>query len=287
MRRTPRAIDPGLARRRRVIDRLVKLWAISATVAGLFFLAWILATLLWRGLGAMRLDLFTRMTAPPGEPGGLLNAIAGTLIQTTVAMLIAVPIGILAGTYLAEYARHSWLGALVRFVSDILLSAPSILIGLFVYLLVVLPSATFSGWAGALALAIIAIPIMLRATEDMLRLVPAALREAAIGLGAPKWRMITFVGYRAARQGILTGILLAIARLAGEAAPLLFTSLGNPDWSTSLGRPMASLPLAIYQYAGSAFADWIGLAWAGALLITLGVLGLNILARLLVGGGRG
>jgi phosphate transport system permease protein len=206
----------------------------------------------------------------------------GSLIQTMIGAAIGTPIGLMVGTYLAEYARESSLGNAVRFVSDVLLSAPSILIGLFVYQLVVSPFGGFSAIAGCLALAVIVIPIVVRTTEDMLRLIPATLREAVIGLGAPKWKMITLVCYRAAREGIMTGVLLAIARVAGETAPLLFTSLGNLNWSTDLTKPMASLPVAIYQYAGSAFQDWIDLAWAGALLITLGVLAINIIARLVL-----
>jgi phosphate transport system permease protein len=203
----------------------------------------------------------------------------GSLIQTALGTLIGTPIGLLVGTYLAEYAQGSRLGDLVRFVSDVLLSAPSILVGLFVYQLLVVPFGGFSGWAGCVALAIIVIPIVVRTTEDMLRLLPNTLREAVIGLGAPKWKMITLVCWRASLSGILTGVLLAVARVAGETAPLLFTSLGNLNWSVSLAQPMSSLPVTIYNYAGSAFEDWIALAWTGALLITLGVLGLNILAR--------
>jgi phosphate transport system permease protein len=276
--------NPGLARRRKTTDRVVKALCIGATMVGLFFLAWILATLFWRGFGGLNLVVFTTITRPPGQPGGLLNAIVGTLIQTAIGTAIGTPIGVMVGTYLAEYARGSALGNAVRFVSDILLSAPSILIGLFVYTLIVLNTGAFSAWAGALALAVIVIPIVVRTTEDMLRLIPDTLREAAIGLGAPKWKMITFVCYRAAREGILTGILLAVARVAGETAPLIFTSLGNLNWSLNLNAPMASLPVTIYQYAGSAFQEWIELAWVGALLITVGVLGLNIAARYAVRG---
>ncbi len=214
----------------------------------------------------------------------LLNAIVGSLIQTALGTLIGTPIGLLVGTYLAEYSRDSVLGNAVRFVSDVLLSAPSILIGLFVYVLVVRPSGGFSGIAGCIALAVIVIPIVVRTTEDMLRLIPVSLREAAMALGAPRWKMILFICYRAAKDGIVTGILLAIARVAGETAPLLFTSLGNLNWSVGLGKPMASLPVTIYQYAGSAFQDWVQLAWVGALLITVGVLAINIAARTLLRG---
>jgi phosphate transport system permease protein len=222
------------------------------------------------------------MTLPPGSNGGLLNPIIGSIIQTVLGTLIGTPIGLLVGTYLAEYAQGSALGNAVRFVSDVLLSAPSILIGLFVYELMVAPFGGFSGIAGCVALAIIVVPIVVRTTEDMLRLIPVALREAAVALGAPRWKMIVFVCYRAAKDGIVTGILLAVARVAGETAPLLFTSLGNLNWSLSLGKPMASLPVTIYQYAGSAFDDWVQLAWVGALLITAGVLALNIVARLVL-----
>ena len=222
------------------------------------------------------------MTLPPGSNGGLLNAIIGSIIQTVIGTAIGTPIGLLVGTYLAEYAQGSSLGNAVRFVSDVLLSAPSILIGLFVYELMVAPFGGFSGIAGCVALAVIVIPIVVRTTEDMLHLIPVALREAAVALGAPRWKMIVFVCYRAAKDGIVTGILLAVARVAGETAPLLFTSLGNLNWSLALDRPMASLPVTIYQYAGSAFDDWVQLAWVGALLITVGVLAINIIARLVL-----
>jgi phosphate transport system permease protein len=271
-----------LSRRRKFIDRIVKLLCIVATVIGLALLASILFTLLWRGASSLGLHVFTNITRPPGSHGGLLNAIVGSLIQTLVGTMIGTPIGLMVGTYLAEYARQSTLGNVVRFVSDVLLSAPSILIGLFVYTILVEPFGGFSGIAGCVALAVIVIPIVVRTTEDMLQLIPTSLREAAVALGAPKWRMIVFVCYRAARDGIATGVLLAIARVAGETAPLLFTSLGNLNWSVSLTQPMASLPVTIYQYAGSAFDDWVDLAWAGALLITFGVLALNIVARVVL-----
>ncbi|MBX9701011.1 MAG: phosphate ABC transporter permease PstA [Acetobacteraceae bacterium] len=275
-------VAAALGRRRRRADRLVRTLCLAATLLGLLFLASILVTLTWRGFEAMSLRVFTMVTAPPGSEGGLLNAIVGSLIQALMGTAIGTPIGMLVGTWLAEYARGSKLGNAVRFVSDILLSAPSILIGLFVYQLLVLPFGGFSGWAGVAALAIIVIPIVVRTTEDMLQLIPNTLREAVIALGAPKWRMIVLVCWRAAMSGIITGVLLAIARVAGETAPLLFTSLGNNAWSTDLAKPMASLPVTIYAFAGSPFEDWIALAWAGALLITLGVLGLNILARSLL-----
>jgi phosphate transport system permease protein len=271
-----------LGRRRYLLNTIVKVCCVLATIIGLTLLASILLTLLWRGVGGLALSVFTTSTLPPGSHGGLLNAIIGSLIQTLLGAAIGTPIGLMVGTYLAEYAQTSAIGNAVRFVSDILLSAPSILIGLFVYQLAVSPFGGFSGLAGCLALAVIVIPIVVRTTEDMLRLIPSTLREAVIGLGAPKWKMIVLVCYRAAQQGIATGILLAVARIAGETAPLLFTSLGNLNWSLSLGKPMASLPVTIYQYAGSAFEDWVQLAWVGALLITFGVLAINIAARLLL-----
>lgn len=268
-----------LGRRRKRTNRLVAVLCVLATVIGLLFLASILFTLLWRGLGGLTLAVFTHSTLPPGSHGGLLNAIIGSIIQTLLGAAIGTPIGLLVGTYLAEYAHDSWLANPVRFVSDVLLSAPSILIGLFIYQLAVQPFGGFSGLAGSLALAVIVVPIVVRTTEDMLRLIPLSLREAAVALGAPKWKVVTRICYRAAQSGIVTGILLAVARVAGETAPLLFTSLGNLNWSLSLTRPMASLPVTIYQYAGSAFEDWVQLAWVGALLITVGVLAINIIAR--------
>ncbi len=280
------ATAAALSRRRRFIDRVVTWLCTLATIIGLAFLASILLTLLWRGVGGLSLTVFTTSTLPPGSGGGLLNAIVGSVIQTMLGAAIGTPIGLMVGTYLAEYAQDSKLGSAVRFVSDVLLSAPSILVGLFVYQLVVNPFNGFSGIAGCLALAVIVIPIVVRTTEDMLRLIPATMRESVIALGAPKWKMIVLVCYRAAKEGIATGILLAIARVAGETAPLLFTSLGNLNWSVDLTRPMASLPVTIYQYAGSAFADWVELAWAGALLITVGVLAINIIARVILRGGK-
>lgn len=275
-----------LGRRRHRVNTVVKTLCVIATGLGLVFLASILATLIVRGIGGLNLVVFTTSTLPPGSHGGLLNAIVGSLIQTCLGTLIGTPIGLMVGTYLSEYAAGSRLGDGVRFVSDVLLSAPSILIGLFVYALLVAPFGGFSGIAGCIALAIIVIPIVVRTTEDMLRLIPVALREAAVALGAPKWKMIVQICYPAARQGIVTGILLAIARVAGETAPLLFTSLGNLNWSIGLTKPMASLPVTIYQYAGSAFEDWVQLAWVGALLITFGVLAINITARFLLRGGK-
>ncbi|HVZ09380.1 phosphate ABC transporter permease PstA [Rhodopila sp.] len=273
------AIARSLGRRRSHANTIVKCLCILATVIGLLLLASILATLLWRGAAGLSASVFTQVTKPPGSNGGLLNPIVGTIIQTVLGTMIGTPIGLLVGTYLAEYGRDSALSNAVRFVSDVLLSAPSILIGLFIYELLVQPFGGFSGFAGCVALAVIVIPIVVRTTEDMLRLIPAGLREAAIGLGAPKWKVIVMICYRAALDGIATGVLLAVARIAGETAPLLFTSLGNLNWSISLARPMASLPVTIYQYAGSAFDDWVQLAWVAALLITLGVLAINIVAR--------
>ena len=280
-RRDP-AIALALGRKRKRTDLITRILCIVATTIGLAFLVSILFTLFVRGIGGMSWDVFTRITRPPGSDGGLLNAIVGTLIQTALGTAIGTPIGLMVGTYLAEYSRGSSLGNAVRFVSDVLLSAPSILIGLFVYTILVDPFGGFSGFAGCIALAVIVIPIVVRPTEDMLQLIPVALREAAVALGAPKWKTVVFVCYPAARDGILTGILLAVARVAGETAPLLFTSLGNLNWSISLAQPMASLPVTIYQYAGSAFDDWVQLAWVGALLITFGVLAINVAARLVL-----
>ena len=273
----------ALASRRKATNLVIAVLASAAAVIALAVLASILWTLLARGLPALKLGILTTSMAPTGENGGLANAIVGSLIQDGIGMLIAIPIGVLAGTYLAEYARGSKLGEVTRFVSDILLSAPSILIGLFVYTLMVATTKTYSGIAGAVALAVIGIPIIIRTTEDMLSLVPVALREAAAALGAPKWKVVTLIAWRAAGAGMLTGILLALARVAGETAPLLFTSLGNLNWSTSLAKPMASLPVAIYQMASSPYEDLVQIAWAGALIITVGVLAINILAQLTVG----
>ena len=280
------AVARGLGRRRYRTNVVIQVLCILATVIGLALLVSILITLFWRGAAGLSLTVFTTTTLPPGSNGGLLNAIVGTLIQTALGTVIGTPIGLMVGTYLAEYGRGTWLANAVRFVSDVLLSAPSILIGLFVYEVAVQPFGGFSGLAGCIALAIIVIPIVVRTTEDMLQLIPPSLREAAVALGAPKWKVIVLICYRAALDGIVTGVLLAVARIAGETAPLLFTSLGNLNWSVSLTRPMASLPVTIYQYAGSAFQDWVELAWVGALLITIGVLAINIVARFILRGGR-
>jgi len=282
------AVARALGRRRKVMDNLVRWFCIGATVIGLFFLASIMLTLGWRGLAAMDLTIFTTEFRPTrfGDDslpkGGLIHAILGSLVHVAIGTAIGTPVGLLVGTYLAEYARSSPMGNAVRFVSDVLLSAPSILIGLFIYQLVVLPMGAFSGLAGSLALAIIVIPVVVRTTEDMLQLIPNTLREAVIGLGAPKWKMITLVCYKAAMSGIVTGILLAVARIAGETAPLLLTSFGNNVTSLDLTKAMASLPIAIYQQANSGFPDLIAIAWAGALLITVGVLAINIVARVLL-----
>lgn len=272
----------GHIRRRKMSSHIVSGLAIVAAAISLFLLASILFTLLSRGLPALSLGIFTMSMAPTGIEGGLANAIVGSLIQVSIGLVLAIPIGILAGTYLAEYGRSSRLANATRFVSDILLSAPSILVGLFVYTLLVEPFRGYSGIAGAVALAIIAIPMIIRTTEDMLSLVPLQMREASAALGAPKYKTITRISWRAAAAGITTGVLLALARIAGETAPLLFTSLGNLNWSTSLTKPMASLPVAIYQYAASPYDDLVSLAWAGALVITVTVLILNIIAQSLV-----
>ncbi len=267
---------------RRTKDTAIKAISIGFAAFSIFLLGWILWTLLARGLPALGLNVFTQVTQPPGHNGGLLNAIVGSLIQVGIAVLIGGPIGIFAGTFLAENGKGTKIASITRFVNDILLSAPSILVGLFIYSLLVVPFGGFSGWAGALALAILVIPVVVRTTEDMLNLVPVGLREAAFALGAPQWKVVMFITWRAARAGIVTGVLLAIARAAGETAPLLFTSLGNNAWSVDLSKPMASLPVAIYQYAGAPFDDWVALAWAGALLITVGVLFINVVSRLVL-----
>jgi phosphate transport system permease protein len=265
--------------RRRGINTITMTAAVAATGLGLFWLGAILWTLVSQGIDAIGIDIFTQMTPPPGSDGGLLNAIFGSFVMTLIATLIGAPFGILAGTYLAEYGRATKLAEVIRFINDILLSAPSIIIGLFAYEIMVVPMRHFSAWAGAVALAIIAIPIVLRTTENMLNLVPASLREAAAALGTPQWKVITMVSYRAALQGLLTGVLLAVARVSGETAPLLFTALNNQFWSTDLNAPMANLPVVIFQFALSPYEDWQRLALGGALIITVVVLSLNIAAR--------
>ncbi len=269
----------ALYRRRRIVNFVCLGISMLAVLFGLFWLVWILWTLFAQGLSAISLAMFTQTTPPPGSAGGLANAIFGSLLMSLLATLIGTPIGILAGTYVAEYGRRGWLGPVTRFINDILLSAPSIVIGLFVYAVYVANVRHFSGWAGAFALALIVIPVVLKTTENMLRLVPDTMREAAAALGAPQWIVISFVTLRAARAGIITGILLAVARISGETAPLLFTALNNQFWSANMNAPMANLPVVIFQFAMSPYQDWQTLAWGGALLITLTVLTLNILAR--------
>lgn len=270
--------------RRMFADVMMRTIATALAVMMLALLTWILWTLVYRGLSALSFSVFTQPTLPPGKGGGLANAIVGTLIQVGIAVAISAPIGVMAGTYLAEMSVGSKIAGTVRFINDVLLSAPSILIGLFVYQMFVLPFGGFSAWSGAIALAVVILPVVVRATEDMMRLVPGSLREAAFALGAPHWKVVASVMWRAARPGIVTGVLLAIARAAGETAPLLFTSLGNLSWSFDMSKPMASLPLAIYQYAGSPYDEWVALAWAGALIITVGVLALNIVSRMMIAG---
>jgi phosphate transport system permease protein len=269
----------ALYRRRRIVNFVNLGISMLAVLFGLFWLVWILWTLFAQGLSAISPSLFTQSTPPPGSHGGLANAIFGSVLMSLLATLIGTPIGILAGTYVAEYGRRGWLGPATRFINDILLSAPSIVIGLFVYAVYVANVRHFSGWAGTFALALLVIPVVLKTTENMLRLVPDTMREAAAALGAPQWIVISFVTLRAARAGIITGILLAIARISGETAPLLFTALNNQFWSTNMDAPMANLPVVIFQFAMSPYRDWESLAWGGALLITLTVLTLNILAR--------
>ncbi len=269
---------------RRIADQSLKIISVLFTIIGVFALGWILGMLLLQGLSALRPSIFTEITPGPGSVGGgLANAMAGSLILTFLGIVVATPVGVMAGTYLAEYSGRSKLGGTIRFVNDVLLSAPSILIGLFVYTLVVSPLGSYSGWAGGLALAIIAVPVIVRTTEDMLRLVPNGLREAAAALGAPPSRVITLVSWRAAKAGIVTGILLATARIAGETAPLLFTALNNNFWfKSSLLGGVSNLPVTIYQFALSPYGNWQELAWAGALIITVTILGLSIVARLII-----
>ncbi len=275
------AINPGnwIYRRRQMRNKVMLVLSSAALLFGLFWLVWILFTLAVKGGGSLSFSLFTEKTPGPGESGGLANALIGSVLMSGVGTAIGTPIGILAGTYLAEYGQRGWLAPATRFLNDVLLSAPSIVIGLFIYAIVVANSGHYSGWAGSFALAILVIPVVVRTTDNMLALVPNSLREAASALGCPKWRVITLVCYKAAMSGILTGILLAVARIAGETAPLLFTALSNQFTSWNMNAPMANLPVVIYQYAASPFKDWNELAWAGATLITLLVLALNILAR--------
>jgi phosphate transport system permease protein len=271
----------NLHQRRYFLNKIAIGLSLLAMVFGLFWLIWILWTTLRLGVSGLSLSLFTQMTPPPGanEGGGLANAIFGSIVMVSLATAIGTPIGILAGVYLAEYGQSTWLGSSTRFINDILLSAPSIVIGLFIYAVLVAQVGNFSAWAGILALALIVIPVVVRTTENMLLLVPNSLREAVYALGAHKWEVIMKVTIRASKAGIITGILLAIARIAGETAPLLFTALSNQFWSTDLDEPMANLPVTIFKFAMSPFQDWQNLAWAGVFLITLGVLAINILAR--------
>jgi len=272
------------ARRRR--NAVAMALSVGATVFGLGWLVLILGVLLWKGFGGLSPAVFTQMTPPPGSSGGLLNPIIGSLILTALAVAIGTPIGILAGTYMAEYGRYGRLTSVVRFINDILLSAPSIVVGLFIYEVMVAPMGHFSGLAGGVALAMLVIPVVVRTTEDMLTLVPNALREAATSIGLPRSLTITRICYRAARAGMVTGVLLAVARISGETAPLLFTSLNNQFWSTNLNAPMASLPVVVFQFALSPYKDWQSLAWTGALIVTLAVLALSITARALIPSGR-
>ncbi len=277
------SVSSSLHRRRKARNAVMMTLCMGAAGIGLAWLALILGALVYKGTAGLSLAVFTEMTPPPGDAGGLANAIFGSIVMTIIAVAVGTPVGILAGTYMAEYGRFSRLTTVVRFINDILLSAPSIVIGLFVYELMVRPMGHFSALAGAAALAILVIPVVVRTTEDMLNLVPNALREAGTAIGAPRWIVIRSVGYRAAMSGIVNGILLAIARISGETAPLLFTSLNNQFWSGNLNAPMASLPVTIFQFALSPYEEWQQLAWTGALIITLTVLALSIFARSLTG----
>src|SRR5467141_454503 len=274
-------MNKSLYARRRRRNIIAKALSFGATILGLGWLALILGTLLFEGASGLSLKVFTEMTPPPGADGGLLNPIVGSLIMTAIAVAIGTPVGILAGTYMAEYGRYSKLAHVVRFINDILLSAPSIVIGLFIYEMMVYPMGHFSGWAGSVALAVIVIPVVVRTTEDMLTLVPDTLREAAASIGLPRSLMITRIAYRAAKAGMVTGVLLAVARISGETAPLLFTALNNQFWSSNMNAPVASLPVVIFQFALSPYKDWQALAWTGALIITFTVLALSIGARAL------
>ena len=268
------------ARRKRV-NIIALALSLGAMAFGLFWLFWILWETLRLGIGGLAWSTLTQMTPPPNEAGGIANALYGSFLMVMLATLVGTPIGILAGIYLAEYDPKGWLASVTRFVNDILLSAPSIVIGLFVYAVIVARFKSFSGWAGVIALALIVIPVVIRTTENMLQLVPAAMREAAYALGTPKWKVITMITLRAAIAGVVTGVLLAVARIAGETAPLLFTALNNQFWTSNLNDPMASLPVTIFKFAMSPYENWQQLAWAGVLIITVAVLGLNILARVL------
>ena len=269
--------------KRRIANAATMVLSGLATIFGLFFLTWILWTTLSKAIDAIGPHLFTQMTPPPGEvSGGMLNALVGSFMMCLLAVLLAAPIGIAAGTYLAEYVNHHWLGDTIRFVNDILLSAPSIVLGLFVFTILVQPTGGFSGYAGAIALGFIVLPVVVRTTDEMIRLVPTQMREAALSLGIPQWKVNTQILYRAALPGILTGILLALARISGETAPLLFTALNNQYWNTDMTKPMASVPVVIFQFAMSPFEYWNKLAWAGALIVTLFVLFISIFARVVL-----
>ena len=268
-------------KQRKLFNKLALTLSLMAMVFGLFWLTWILYETIRLGVGGLTIATFTEMTPPPGDAGGLANAIYGSFIMVMLATFVGAPIGVMSGIYLAEFDAQGWLASTTRFVNDILLSAPSIVIGLFVYAVVVTRFKSFSGYAGVVALAIIVIPVVIRTTENMLQLIPAGLREAAYALGAPKWKVILSITLRAARAGVVTGVLLAVARIAGETAPLLFTALSNQFWTSNLSQPMASLPVTIFKFAMSPFENWQKLAWAGVFIITLAVLGLNILARVL------
>jgi len=279
-------VNHSLYARRRRRNFITMGLAFGATAFGLSWLVLILLVLLWQGFSGLSWAVFTEMTPPPGAAGGLLNPIIGSLIMTALAVVIGTPLGVLAGTYMAEYGRYAKLTVVVRFINDILLSAPSIVVGLFIYEIMVAQMGHFSGWAGAVSLAVIVVPVVVRTTEDMLTLVPDTLREAAASIGLPRSLMITKVAYRAARAGMITGVLLAVARISGETAPLLFTALNNQFWSTDLNAPLASLPVVIFQFALSPYKDWQTLAWTGALIITLSVLVLSITARILAAQGK-
>ena len=279
------AADHAAARQARFnsrnrVNKIALFLSLAAMGFGLFWLVWILWETLRLGLGGLNLALFTQMTPPPNEDGGISNAIFGSMVMVTLATFVGTPIGVMAGIYLAEYDTHGWLASVTRFVNDILLSAPSIVIGLFVYAVVVARFKSYSGWAGVIALALIVIPVVIRTTENMLLLVPSGLREAAYALGTPKWKVIIKITLRAAKAGVITGVLLAVARIAGETAPLLFTALNNQFWNADLSKPMASLPVTIFKFAMSPYENWQSLAWAGVFLITMAVLGLNIVARI-------
>jgi phosphate transport system permease protein len=276
------AMAEKLYRRRRLKNGIALVMASAATVFGLFWLVWILWTTLINGIAALKPELFYEMTPPPGADGGLANAFFGSMLMSLLAIAMGTPVGILAGTFLAEYARRSVLGEVIRFVNDILLSAPSIVLGLFVYTLIVKPMGHFSGFAGAVTLALIVLPVVVRTTDEMLKLVPSQMREAALSLGIPQWKVTVQVLYRSALPGIVTGVLLALARISGETAPLLFTALNNQFWSTDLGGPLASVPVVVFQYAMSPYDSWHSLAWAGAFMVTVFVLCTSLIARAII-----